>query len=214
MVDQGLPVLIYPGAIKTFQAIAEGEYPMVPEPLLKMVFVAMRLKESGLFFFDSNIQPSPQVESVFDQGKIEPERHAFLDTVSEEGKRQFFCFGSERQFSAGSAIIRQGQVARTLFVLTEGEIEVVVDEGTPHRRRVAIKEAGSVFGEQAFLDSQPRSATVSALTNCRAICMSPEQFESLRRTDPDLATAALLDIGRVLSSRLRTGQPRALSAGA
>jgi CRP-like cAMP-binding protein len=64
-------------------------------------------------------------------------------------------------------------------------------------------EHGTVVGEQTFLDGRPRSATIRALTDGALVRLSRESFDVLSAREPELARAILLDLGRILSLRLR-----------
>jgi len=199
-VGQGLQVTIYPGAIKTFQSIAEGGYPMVPRPLAQMVFVAMRLIKGGMYFFDDD--NGSDNESVVAETDLERERHEFLAGALEEDLQQLFAHTEELSYRTGDGIVQRGRGDRTLYIVSDGEIEVSLDEAGG-RRQLAIGETGSVFGEQSFLDGQPRSATVRARTDCRVRQLTSERFEELRRDAPQIAGELVFDIGQVLSTRLR-----------
>jgi tRNA-dependent cyclodipeptide synthase len=200
LVDQGLQVVVYPGAIKTFQSIAEGGYPMVPRPLARMVFVAMRLNKGGLYFFD-DVKGSDE-ESVMEQTDLGREPQEFLAGASEEDLQQLFAYTEELSFRTGNVIVERGRADRTLYIVSDGEIEVFLDDAG-RRRQLATSGTGSVFGEQSFLDGQPRSATVSARTDCRVLQLTSERFEELRRDAPQIVGEVVFDIGRVLSTRLR-----------
>lgn len=73
------------------------------------------------------------------------------------------------EFNAGSTILAQGEPARELFVLLEGEIEII--RSIRNREKVWITRLGaiSVFGEAALVDDQPRLAQVQAFT--KATCL-------------------------------------------
>jgi len=60
-----------------------------------------------------------------------------------------------------------------------------------------------VFGEQAFFDGLPRSASVRALSDGEVRSLTREAFAVLAAREPELARALLLDLGRILSLRLR-----------
>jgi CRP-like cAMP-binding protein len=67
---------------------------------------------------------------------------------------------------------------------------------------MVVIEQGSVFGEQSFFDGCP--ATVRALSDGELRSLTPEAFEVLAAREPDLARMILLDLGRILSLRLRS----------
>jgi CRP-like cAMP-binding protein len=102
--------------------------------------------------------------------------------------------------NAGDLVIAAGEVDRSLYFLTEGPGR--------HRRHIRIN-AGSVVGEQAFLDSRPRSAEVRAVIDCELLRLSTKGFDRLAASNPRLAQSILFDLGRILSLRLR----RAVAVG-
>jgi CRP-like cAMP-binding protein len=127
-----------------------------------------------------------------------------LSDRSEADWRSLLAYTETRRFHAGDCLINRGETERALYIITEGSLEVLVPrggKGRPHQ--VAVIEAGSVFGEQAFLDGQARSATVRARTDGELSRLSLESFEALAGREPALARAILFDLGRVLSQRLR-----------
>ena len=83
---------------------------------------------------------------------------------------------------AGSVIIRQGTRGEKMFVVVEGEVGV-----TLKGRELAIARPGEIVGEMALLSAVPRSATVTALTDCRLAAIDQASFEVLLRTVPHFA---------------------------
>jgi CRP-like cAMP-binding protein len=82
-------------------------------------------------------------------------------------------------------------------------MEVVVTDSQGASQHVYFIEPLSIFGEQAFFDGYPRSASVVALTPGELYGIAPDAFEVLSARHPDIARIALLDLGRILSLRLR-----------
>ena len=66
---------------------------------------------------------------------------------------------------------REGDQADSMFVLEAGKAAVLKSwRGQDHLLRM-LKE-GDCFGEMAVMDLRPRSASVQAIENCSAICLS------------------------------------------
>jgi CRP/FNR family cyclic AMP-dependent transcriptional regulator len=66
---------------------------------------------------------------------------------------------------------REGDQADSMFVLEAGKAAVLKSwRGQDHLLRM-LKE-GECFGEMAVMDLRPRSASVQAIENCSAICLS------------------------------------------
>ncbi len=107
------------------------------------------------------------------------------------------------RFAAGDVVVRQGEVSRALYIVASGELEVVFVVGSGDARQISRIAPLSVFGEQAFLDGGPRSATVRACTDSELHLLTREAFDTLAARYPDLARQLLLDLGRIVSLRLR-----------
>lgn len=76
-----------------------------------------------------------------------------------------YCEGREaRSFKPGSILIEEGGRDGKLFVLIEGQVEVLRKE----TQVSYIDEPGSIFGEMSVLLDMPYSATVKALSTVRA----------------------------------------------
>jgi CRP-like cAMP-binding protein len=76
-----------------------------------------------------------------------------------------FCAGRQaRDFEPGQVLIQEGGQDGKLFVLIEGQVEVL-----RHETQVSyIDEPGSIFGEMSVLLDMPYTATVKALGKVRA----------------------------------------------
>jgi CRP-like cAMP-binding protein len=75
-----------------------------------------------------------------------------------------YCDGHEaRTFKAGEVLIREGAQNGKLFVLIEGQIEVLRKD----TQVSYIDEPGSIFGEMSVLLEMPSSAMVKALGHAK-----------------------------------------------
>jgi len=100
------------------------------------------------------------------------------------------------RFRAGEDVVRAGDVDRSLYVVLDGRL-------APSVGGSAAIEAGSVFGELAFLDGLPRSATVRATADGEALRLSFDAFETLAARHPELGRAILLPVGWIAALRVR-----------
>jgi eukaryotic-like serine/threonine-protein kinase len=81
-----------------------------------------------------------------------------------------------RTFEPGEAIVREGELGDTAFIIVEGECEVMQGPGAA-RVRLRSMGPGEVFGETALLTSGPRTATVVALTRVSVLVVTRESLE-------------------------------------
>jgi len=118
---------------------------------------------------------------------------------------------SPREFPAGRVIIQEGDPGDSLYIMVSGEVEItkqltlVLDKDTP-KERVMIRlkaEDGVYFGEMSLLENDPRSATVTALSDCRLLELYQKDFLELVRNDPAMGLKLLLRLAQLLSRHLR-----------
>lgn len=107
------------------------------------------------------------------------------------------------ELSAGTTVFREGDSGREMFVVLEGEMEVLAHSKRQRETRVAILGPGDWFGEMSILDVMPRSATVRALAPSRMLRLSAQELDGLYRRDMRSYSLFVLNIARELSRRLR-----------
>ena len=103
----------------------------------------------------------------------------------------------------GDTVFREGDPAREIYVVLDGEIEVLKKSRRGRETRVAILGPNDSFGEMSIIDMQPRSATVRALGPARLLKITTEEMDALYRHDLKSYTLIVLNIARDLSRRLR-----------
>jgi len=104
----------------------------------------------------------------------------------------------EEEFAAGTDLIVEGAVEDWLFVLIDGSVRVTRSD------RVVDLEAGQVVGELAVLEPEPRTATVSALTDVHAFRLRKVDFDEALRTRPEIAAGVIAELVRRLREARRT----------
>jgi MFS superfamily sulfate permease-like transporter/CRP-like cAMP-binding protein len=105
-------------------------------------------------------------------------------------------------WSAGEVVFRSGDPGSSLYLVTQGRasVHILHDDGDI---RLATFAPGAVFGELALLDRGPRSATITADEDIKALGLSEASFAVLCQQQPDLAIKLLTALGRELSVRIR-----------
>lgn len=118
-----------------------------------------------------------------------------------------------RRFNPGDDVVTAGALDQSLYLVLEGQLEVLAEHGRRRHRRIAVVAEGSVIGELSFFDGQARSALVRAMTPAVLAELSPAEFDSLAAADPALARRLLFDLGRILAQRLRAAQQTESTSG-
>ncbi|WP_144394261.1 cyclic nucleotide-binding domain-containing protein [Pleionea sediminis] len=127
-----------------------------------------------------------------------------LKDATEQDWDTLLSFTSTQRFKAGDFVIVAGDEADSLFLIAEGELEVLIPVGrNKSLKRLTMITAGSVIGEQSFFDEQPRSLTCRANTDGELYRLNRANFMVMSAKHPALARNLLLDLGKVVSLRLR-----------
>lgn len=78
-----------------------------------------------------------------------------------------------RWFPAGSYIIEQGEVGKSLFLIVSGKVRVAEEHTPGQLRTLRHSGPGEFFGELALVSEQPRSAHVIAVDTVTCLVFSP-----------------------------------------
>jgi len=112
-------------------------------------------------------------------------------------------------FVRGDTLTRQGAVAHWLYLIVQGEAEVLVDNAGA-RTRIATLHDGDFFGEMGMLTGEARSATVIAGTAVDCYRLDKEGFAQVLQQRPEIAKdmTAIVEARNAQRSVLlaRTGQ--------
>lgn len=100
-------------------------------------------------------------------------------------------------YESGATIVRQGAPADKFFIIVDGEVTILRDEGQGEAP-VATLRRGQFFGEIAILQDTPRTATARAASPVTLLTMDRSVFRSL--VAQSLSTTQ--DFDRVIQERL------------
>jgi|TARA_B100000959_G_scaffold15512_1_gene15183 predicted acylesterase/phospholipase RssA/CRP-like cAMP-binding protein len=93
----------------------------------------------------------------------------------------------EIALEAGECLFRQGDSAKSVYLLLEGELDVYRELESGEKQRVAKIAEGSSVGEIALMGIRERSATVEAKVHCRLLEVSIKVFELAIQSVPEIA---------------------------
>lgn len=125
-------------------------------------------------------------------------RLGLFSVLPEEELRRLVMMGEQVTKEPGEVLIREGDPGDALYVIVEGEFEIVKLSGSSEVV-IAHRGAGEVIGEMSLLDNEPRSATVRALTPGRLFKIDQGSFDKLLEWSPAAARAIL----KTVTLRLR-----------
>ena len=108
------------------------------------------------------------------------------DTLREAELEMLARSVRQRSLKRGEILIEQGDEGGSLFLLSEGLLEVLKTTATG-LERVAIVEPGQVVGEMSLLTGEPRSATVRAMAECVVQEVGADPLRTLMLERPAIA---------------------------
>lgn len=100
----------------------------------------------------------------------------------------------ELSFPASHTIFEQGEEGRSLYIVVSGRVRVHIGN-----QDLVQLEQGSIFGEMALFDAEPRSASVTTLEKCDCLTLNQLQLIDAIEETPEIA----VNVTRALSRRIR-----------
>lgn len=99
------------------------------------------------------------------------------------------------KFPAGAVIVTEGHEGNNMYVVMEGELSISLED-----KFLAMALPGEIVGEMALIESEIRSATVTAKTDCVLASIDQSSFNAMLRHVPEFAQHVM----DILATRLKT----------
>ncbi len=97
------------------------------------------------------------------------EKSKIFSLLDEEGRTRLARISQEVAFPAGTVIFREGDEGDAFYCTLSGTLRVAASDYAESPKHVATLMGGSVFGEIAALSGEPRTASVTAESEVRAL---------------------------------------------
>jgi hypothetical protein len=131
-------------------------------------------------------------------GELAERQISPLDGLSEADVVRALGSSSIIECSRGDRVLKKGGVARNMFVVLGGTLEVKDGETL-----VRVLAKGDVIGEVAFLLERPRTMDVYAATDdVRILSLSESTLRKMISSESEFAAHLLLNLSKVLCLRL------------
>src|SRR5688572_10646727 len=85
-------------------------------------------------------------------------------------------------FEPGQEVFREGDVGDALYIVQEGEVELIA--AAARGRAPIVLGPGEFFGEASVLEGRPRGATARAASACRLLRIDGNTLDALVRHHP------------------------------
>jgi CRP-like cAMP-binding protein len=95
-------------------------------------------------------------------------------------------YGFTVKRAPGTILLTEGDKGKEMYLILDGEVSVTIAGF-----EVAKIGAGQFFGEMSMIDGLPRSATITAITECTLLVIDPKNFETIIQAEPKVAIVLL-----------------------
>lgn len=131
---------------------------------------------------------------------LQLEKVELFSGISRVALNELASLMKEVTFKKNSLVITQGDRTRSLFIITSGRMKVYASDEDGSQTIFTFLGPDSFFGELSLLDDAPRSASVIAVEESRALSLSHQNFSNFLSQHPEISTSLF----KALTKRIRS----------
>lgn len=105
--------------------------------------------------------------------------------------------------NTGETVFIRGESAKALYLIKRGSIKIQQSTKSGDNLDVTILATGSHFGEMAFVDGEPRSATAVAAESTEVLVLPYDKLNLYLSKNKDAAVIFYRELAHFLCGRLR-----------
>jgi len=113
--------------------------------------------------------------------------HPFFQGLAEGLIEQLSSHAITRAVKGGKIIYAKGDPGNSLFAVVGGTVKISVPSMDGKDTVFNLLNEGEIFGEIALLDGRPRSADVTAVTDCELMMISRRDFLPLMQSHSEIS---------------------------
>lgn len=111
---------------------------------------------------------------------------------------------SERCFyEKGSFLFKEGDESDSFYIICNGEIQVELSKKNGDDFELIKLGTGNIIGEVGFLDGKSRTASARCLSYSGTLSLNRNKFQEISENDPKFALKIAIELGKIVSERLR-----------
>jgi CRP/FNR family cyclic AMP-dependent transcriptional regulator len=107
------------------------------------------------------------------------------------------------EFDENQEIFHEQSTESDLYILTEGRVQIVGQLGKTDSATIHTILPGKLFGEFAFIDGQPRSATAIAIQKTVVFKIPSAAIYEIFEQDNHMGYITMRNLARILARRIR-----------
>ena len=121
-------------------------------------------------------------------------------TVNSQITKFLFSYGRKKDIQPGQVFITEGDVSPSVYVLLEGEAEILKKDEGGQDNVVARVGSGTILGEMGVFMQEERTSSVRAATALIALEFSADSFYTAIEKIPELAIRIIKSLSQKLKS--------------
>ena len=106
-------------------------------------------------------------------------------------------------FKEDEEIFHENNNESSLYILVEGRVQVKVSLGPSEQATIHTILPGKLFGEFAFIDEQPRSATAVTVKNSNILKFERDAFFGLFGKNRNIGYIVMSNMCKIFARRIR-----------
>jgi CRP-like cAMP-binding protein len=139
--------------------------------------------------------------------------YPYFAGVSNESLKAVAAIGEEETVGAGKTIFKEGDPARSLYLVVSGHVEIVLELGSGKKVVVDNAVGGDLMGWSVFVEPYRLRATAIARRESKVIAIDAEKLRKLCDDDNALGYRLMRQIAGALSHRFKGALTQIAAAG-
>ena len=133
-------------------------------------------------------------------------RYPYFADVRLESLQAIAAITTEQQFKAGEVLFREGAAAKYLYVLQQGEVDILHDQPNGEPRVVETVVPVSLLCWSAIVEPHRTTATAVARADSKVLRVEGPRISALCRQDHHLGYLLMTHVARTVRSRLKAAR--------
>jgi CRP/FNR family transcriptional regulator len=128
-----------------------------------------------------------------------------LQPLTDEQLEAVMHLGEVKRFEPGEEIFKQGEQAKTIYVLLEGAVRLRIK--APEELDVmaeTVEKPGDVFGMAALSKSHVYNVTAKCIEKMTAFAIDAAGLQEIIRQEPRVAIEVMAELAQLYSNRLNS----------
>jgi ATP-binding cassette subfamily B protein len=170
------------------------------------------VQAGGLYqkLYETQIQYSSRGVVAAALGEDELRTIPLFSSLSPEALKVLAGQLRPERYGPGQDVVHQGALGDRMYVIEDGEVDVIVQNG--RERRLTTLSKNDFFGEQALLSTAPRTATVRTATTAQLLSLAQKDFQALLQANPELKQAVTDAVAARASARAAAASAAGVTA--